>query len=231
LGSSTESTASAQFIANFWGYDGAQFLGTPPRLYNQIALQIARDQGMDQADELARYLAVVNTAMADAGVGSWDTKYFYDFARPVTGIRRGNDDGNPSSIGDPAWEPFGASVINGHAERFTPPFPAYVSGHATFGAAMFEVVRSYYGDATPFTFVSDEYNGTGNDPGKVFGRNEANSRPYVPVRYVTLRQAQEENGISRIYNGVHWSWDNVQGQMMGEKIARYTLDNAFQRMR
>ena len=127
-------------VGIFWGYDGAQFLGTPPRLYNQIALKVAREQGVRSVTEMARYLALINTVQADSGVGAWDSKFFYDYARPVTGVRRGNDDGNASTVGDAAWEPFGASVVNGHAERFTPPFPAYVSGHATFGAATFETI-------------------------------------------------------------------------------------------
>ena len=232
VGSSTGATASNQFIGNYWGYDGAQFLGTPPRLYNQIALKVAREQGVRSVTEMARYLALINTVQADSGVGAWDSKYFYDYARPVTGVRRGNDDGNASTVGDSAWEPFGASVVNGHAERFTPPFPAYVSGHATFGAATFETMRAYFGNNTRFTFVSDEYNGAGIDPGKTFGGpNTVTTRPFVPVRFRTLLEAQQENGRSRVYNGVHWEWDDNEGQAMGVKIARYTLANAFQRIR
>lgn len=236
MGSSTGATARNQFVGNYWGYDGAQFLGTPPRLYNQIAIKVATEQGIRNVSEMARYIALINTVQADAGAGAWDSKYFYDYARPVTGVRRGNDDGNPNTVGDPNWEPFGASVVNGHAERFTPPFPAYVSGHATFGAATFEAMRSYFGNNTRFTFVSDEYNGgigtPAVDPGKTFGGpNTPSTRPLVPVRFRTLRQAQEENGQSRIYNGVHWEWDNTEGQIMGERITRYTLANAFQRVR
>ena len=232
IGSSTGATAANQFVGNYWGYDGAQFLGTPPRLYNQIALKIALENGVRSVSEMARLLAVVNSGMGDAGVGAWDSKYFYDYARPVTGIRAGDADGNASTVGDAAWEPFGASVINGYAERFTPPFPAYVSGHATFGASMFETLRAYFGNNTRFTFVSDEYNGTGIDPGKTFGGpNTVTTRPFVPVRFNTLLQAQKENGRSRVFNGVHWEWDDNEGQAMGEKISRYTLAHAFQRIR
>jgi hypothetical protein len=240
IGSSTGATARNQFVGNFWGYDGAPFLGTPPRLYNQIARQIALDNGINDVSEMSRLLAVVNSGMADSGVGAWDSKYFYDYARPVTGVRRGNDDGNAATVGQADWEPFGASVINGHAERFTPPFPAYVSGHATFGASMFETMRSYFGNNTRFTFTSDEYNGgigrPAQDPGKTFitpgqaNTNTVTTRPLVPVRYRTLLEAQQENGRSRVYNGVHWEWDDNEGQAMGVKISRYTRANAFQRL-
>ncbi len=215
--------AREQFIGNFWGYDGAPLLGTPPRLYNQIAIKIANDKNLRQVDDYARLLALVNTTMADSGIAAWDSKYFYNYWRPVTGVRRGGEAGDPTVVNRPDWKPFGASVVNAAvAEAFTPPFPAYPSGHATFGAALFESLRDLFPNSTAFTFVSDEYNGTGVDP-------KGAPRPYVPVRYRSLLEAQEENGQSRIYNGVHWEWDNTEGQSLGVNIVRFTVNNAFQR--
>lgn len=215
--------AREQFIGNFWGYDGAALLGTPPRLYNQIAVTVANRKGLRLVDEYARLLALVNTTMADSGIAAWDSKYFYNYWRPVTGVRRGGEVGDPTIVNLPDWKPFGASVVNAAvAEAFTPPFPAYPSGHATFGAAMFESLRSLFPNETAFTFVSDEYNGKGVDP-------KGDPRPFVPVRYRSLQEAQDENGQSRIYNGVHWQWDNTEGQNLGVNITRFTLDNAFLR--
>jgi hypothetical protein len=215
--------AREQFIGNFWGYDGAALLGTPPRLYIQIVNKIASDQGLRKVDAYARLLALVSTTMGDSGIAAWDSKYFYNYWRPVTGVQRGGEAGDPTIGNRPDWRPFGASVVNAAvSEAFTPPFPAYPSGHATFGAATFESLRNLYANNTRFTFVSDEYNGTGVDP-------KGAPRPFVPVRYRSLQEAQEENGRSRVFNGVHWEWDDTEGQNLGVNIVRFTVNNAFQR--
>ncbi len=226
VGASTDtdgstSTPFTRFIGNFWGYDGTPLLGTPPRSYNQIAVRVAVQQGIDNPLEMARYLAMINAGLADAGIASWDSKYFYNYWRPVTGIPK--SDGVPQTIEDPDWKPVGISVVNTElAITPTPPFPAYPSGHSTFGSATFEIMREFFGNRTRFTFVSDEYNGEGVDPLGV-------PRPLVPVRFVTLDQAQQSNGISRIYNGVHWQWDNVAGQDLGEIIGAHIVseESAF----
>jgi hypothetical protein len=199
-------------IGIYWGYDGQPGLGVPPRLYNQIARTIIAQRGTDQIDA-ARLLALVNLAQADAGIASWLTKYEYDLWRPVTGIRRGDEDGNPATAGIPDWTPLGAPADNGNGTNFTPPFPAYTSGHAAFGAAAFRAIANFYGtDAIPFTFVSDEYNGlTVDQHGEV--------RPLKPRSFQTLSQAAEENARSRIYLGIHWAFDATAGVAQGNAIA------------
>jgi hypothetical protein len=105
--------------------------------------------------------------------------------------------------------------------EFTPPFPSYPSGHAGFGGAVFEVLRQFYGtDKIPFTFVSDEYNGTTR------GRN-GEVRPVHERSYSSLSEAEEENGQSRIYLGIHWSFDKTEGIEQGRRVARYVMQNAF----
>lgn len=211
-------TEDTRFIGNFWGYDGVPLLGVPPRVYNQIALQLAKTQYADNGLALARILAMVNLALADTAIAAWDSKYFYNYWRPVTGIRR--DDNNPSTATDLTWNPVGVSVVNTSAPiRPTPPFPAYPSGHSAFGASMFEIMRDLIGDDTPFEFVSDEYNGEGIDP------LTGVTRPLIPVLFDTLTEAQEANGNSRIFNGVHWQFDNIEGQAQGVKVARFLLDD------
>jgi hypothetical protein len=212
------SNDDTRFIANYWGYDGVPLIGVPPRVYNQIVAQIA-DEELNDPLEFSRVLALVNVGMADSAIAVWDSKYYYNYWRPVTGIR--TDDGNPDTVTDTSWNPVGVSVVNTEeAIRATPPFPAYPSGHATFGGVTFEILRDMFGDNTSFTFVSDEYNGEGYDP---FFPNIP--RPFVPVRFRTLSEAQEQNGLSRIYNGVHWSFDNMAGQLMGEQIGEYLMEN------
>jgi hypothetical protein len=224
----TKRTPEQTFIGVFWAYDGTPSLCAPPRLYNQITVQIA-DQTKLRPLELARLLALVNVAMADTAMSVWESKYLYDFWRPVTAIREsdpgtgptGAGDGNDATVGDPNFMPLGAPASNLVGPNFTPPFPAYPSGHAGFGGAIFETIRRFYGtDHIGFTFVSDEFNGVTKD-------HNSNVRPYMPRSFSTLSQAEEENGQSRIYLGIHWHFDKTRGIAQGERVADYVFNHAF----
>ncbi len=224
----TERTPDQTFTGIFWSYDGTPSLCAPPRLYNEVAGQVARQRGTSGV-ELARLLALVNICMADAAIAVWESKYHYQLWRPVTGIREsdpgtgptGLGDGNRRTGGDPNFTPLGAQSSNLAGPNFTPPFPSYPSGHAGIGGAMFEALRQFYGtDRITFTFVSDEFNGmtVGND-GQI--------RPYRLRIFSSLSEAEEENGQSRIYLGVHWPFDKVRGIELGHRVADYVFDNAF----
>src|SRR5204863_8420699 len=127
----------ANIHRHFLAYDGTPSLCAPPRLYNQITVQIA-DQRRMSAIQFARLLALANVAMADAAVTIWESKYHYDFWRPILGIREsdpgtgptGLGDGNPDTIGDPSFMPLGAPASNLNGPNFTPPYPGYPSGHS-----------------------------------------------------------------------------------------------------
>src|SRR2546428_292427 len=111
----TTRTPEQSFIGIFWAYDGTPSLCAPPRLYNQIIVHIADQMHLGTAD-LARLLALANTAMADAGMSIWESKYYYDFWRPVGGICEsdlgtgptGLGDGHASTTGDLIFTPQGA---------------------------------------------------------------------------------------------------------------------------
>src|SRR5467141_50789 len=115
----TQRTPEQTFIGIFWAYDGTPSLCAPPRLYNQITVHIADQMHLGAAD-LARLLALANTAMADAGMTIWESKYYYDFWRPVTGIREsdigtgptGAGDGNALTAGNITFTPLGAPASN-----------------------------------------------------------------------------------------------------------------------
>lgn len=224
----TQRSAEQTRTGIFWAYDGTPSLCAPPRLYNQLTVQIALQQHTNAID-LARLLALVNTAMADAGVAAWESKYYYAFWRPIGGVREadvgtgptGAGDGNPDTHGDAAFMPLGAPASNLTGPNFTPPFPAYPSGHATFGGALFETLRLFYGrDNLPFVFISDEFNGSTVD-------NQGHTRPFLPRYFSALSQAEEENGQSRIYLGIHWSFDKTAGISQGRQIADYVYQHAF----
>ncbi len=226
----TGRTVDETLIGIYWGYDGAAELGTPPRLYNQIIRQIAvtRSPGNsttpNSVAQNARLFALVNVALADAGILAWDQKYIHDLWRPVLGIREHDNSMGPGATTggdnisddcDPLWLPLGAPNTNRIGKNFTPPFPAYPSGHATFGAAAFHITRLFYGEGGRYSdntlipdplfedleFVSEEFNGISLD-------NTGAARQRHLRRFPGgLWQMIEENGRSRVYLGVHWVFD------------------------
>lgn len=213
----------------FWAYDGAREIGVPPRLYNQAVREITMKHGTGAGKEElnARLFAMVNMAMADAGIQAWHEKYLYNVWRPVVGIREadagfgptGGGDNNLSTAGDPCWLPYGSPRSNQPGKvSFTPNFPAYPSGHATFGTVAFRVAERVLGLPAGFTFelVSDELNGETVD-----NRDQA-VRPHHK-RSLTIDRAIQENLESRVFLGVHWRFDGERGQEIGEAIADQIL--------
>jgi hypothetical protein len=121
--------------------------------------------------------------------------------------------------------PLGAPASNLTGPNFTPPFPAYPSGHAGFGGALFQVLRRFYErDNIAFRFTSDEFNGVTVD-------REGNVRPLMSRRFESLAEAEQENGQSRIYLGIHWAFDKREGIGQGRRVADLVFDEAFQPVR
>jgi membrane-associated phospholipid phosphatase len=226
-------TADQTIAGTYWAYDGTPSLCAPPRLFNQILLHIAQQQNTTDALQLLRLLTLANVAMADATTVAWEAKYHYNYWRPITAIREadagtgpgGLGDDNPATQGDGEFMPLGAPASNLLGPNFTPPFPAYPSGHATMGGAMFQVLRRFYGtDLIPFTFVSDELNGVTVD-------NHGAVRPVVPRSFSSLSQAEHENGMSRVYLGIHWRFDSDAGIRSGNRVGDYVFDHALRELR
>ncbi len=210
-------------IAFFWANDRN---GTykPPWHLNAITQTIAAREfaGLSPEDRLsenARLFALVNLALADAGIAAWDTKYNTDFDlwRPITAIRNADLDGNPDTVADPTWEPMNFVDPDGSgpmsADPFTPPFPAYISGHATFGAAQAAIMERFFGNSDliqggPLTIGTDD--------------------PYMPGVTRTFSSWDEmarENALSRIYLGVHWQFDAEDGYTTGKSIGDWVFNN------
>lgn len=207
-------------IGLFWAYDGVRNIGVPPRLYNQVIRAIAKKKGTSETEN-AKLFAMVNVAMADAGIQAWYEKYKYNIWRPVVGIREadagwgptGLGDGNSATKGDPYWMPLGAPPTNQPAKgAVTPPFPAYPSGHATFGTAALRIASRalQLPDDFEFPFVSDELDGVAVGATGVRAKHE---------RKLSIASAIEENVFSRVYLGVHWRFDALEGKKNGELIA------------
>jgi len=220
-------SADQTTVGIFWGYDGARNIGVPPRLYNQVVRAMAEAAAavpgtLPAGDaQYAVLFAAVNAGMADAGIAAWRSKYMYNIWRPVVGVREadagwgpsGRGDGNARTEGDPYWVPLGAPQTNvPPREGITPGFPAYPSGHATFGTAAVRIAQKILNlrDDFSFTFVSDELNGESTGAQGVRMRHQ---RPLTPAKAIT------ENLESRVWLGVHWRFDGEEGARIGEQIA------------
>lgn len=200
---STMRTEDEAEIAIFWE-DGPWGI-TPPGHFLLIAVQVLQDRGFDFLD-LARAFALLGMTQGDAAINSWNSKYQYDVLRPETAIRyRADQFGNSALSQEQGWK----SYIP------TPNFPAYTSGHSTFGAAGSELTALLIGtDKVNFGHQSPDLNGFPQLDGR---------RRY----WTSLSQAAEENGMSRLYGGVHWDIDHTAGMTAGRAIARQAFSNWF----
>lgn len=183
-------TAEQTQVARFWA--AGPGTATPPGYWNRAAQAVARERSLSPS-ETARLFALLNAALADAGICCWECKYRHALWRPVTAIREADRDDNPDTAPDPAWEPL----------LETPPFPAYSSGHSSFSAAAAAVLADFLGtDAVALELDADDL-------------------PGVTRRFTSLRAAAEEAGRSRIYGGIHYEFDNRAGLSTGKAIGEY----------
>ena len=190
-------TADQTLIALFWA-DGAG-TETPPGHWNSIAQVVAGMSG-NTLEQDARLFALLNLAMADAGICAWDAKYSYMFWRPITAVRNADDDGNPATASDPAWQ----SLIA------TPPFPEYVSGHSAFsGAAATILARFFASDEVTFSIGSDFV-------------------PGVVWQFTSFSAAARQAAESRVYGGIHFRSASEDGLVGGIGIGTWVADYFLQ---
>ena len=182
-------TAEQTEIAYFW-VDGPG-TASPPGHWNRIAQSISAAQGFT-TEQNARLFALLNLAMADAGIASWEAKVFFDTWRPMLAINTADTDGNMNTILDAEWTP----LIP------TPSFGAYTSGHSAFSMAGATILTEIFGDNYAFTTTAES-------PFLAPGTERSFSSFY---------DAAEEAGMSRIYGGIHFMSANVNGLDSGRAI-------------
>lgn len=192
LGSAGSTIRNADQTATAYFWAGGPGTATPPGQWNLISRTVAQQQDLSTTDA-SRLYALMNMALADAAILCWDAKYFYDYWRPITAIRSGDVDGNAGTPGDPTWTPLLA----------TPSFPAYTSGHSTFSAAASTVLAAFFGtDMISFTVPSEHPN--------------AGARTFR-----SFTAAANEAGMSRIYGGIHFGFDNKAGLASGRALGNF----------
>jgi PAP2 superfamily len=181
-------TAKESETAQFW-YDAAT------KEWNLAAQKGLTDVCADE-HRAARVLALMNIALNDAIITSFETKFAFNFWRPITAIRAGETDGNPNTAGDPTWEPF----------CVTPPFPEYNSTHAATGAAAAEALKLELGDSHGFKVDSPTLQG--------LSRN-----------YKKFSDAANEEAVSRIFCGIHFRQAMDEGLAQGRRVAGHVHNN------
>lgn len=203
-----------------------EFYKPPGQLYD-ITQIVAKQEGVEQnLLDTARLFALVGIGMADAAIVSWYVKYLFPnennpnnlirLWRPESAIREAATDNNPGTIPDINWQPLSAMR---DGTRFSPPFPAYISGHATFGAAHAAMMRQFFGrDAIAFSATTEDPNASRDQNGNTLPRN-----------FTSFTKAAKENGRSRVYLGVHYQWDADGGFESGTKVAEFAFNNILRR--
>lgn len=178
---------------------GLFFTENMPSMMNKVARIMAVHEDLD-GWETARLFALSHMTVADALISTFDGIYFYKFWRPVTAIQEGELDGNDDTAGDAGWSPVTSA-------RPTPPLPSYPSSYAAAGSAGAEVFKMFFKkDSKSFTIGSYTLPGTERS-------------------FTSFSQFAMEMAVSRIYAGHNFRNDNISGEKMGIKVAKYVFDN------
>jgi len=195
-------TAEQTEIARFW-------VESSPLAWNRLARSLA-DHGLDLWHS-ARLFALLNTAMTDGYIGTFQEKYDYNFWRPVTAIHRAAEDRNPRTVPDPTWAPLVT----------TPPIPDHDSGHSVEGGVAATVMQRVFGtdkltfEVCSLTLPSGQ---TCDDPSP------------VTRTFNRLSDAAAENGESRVLVGFHFRHAVVDGIAHGRKIGNWAVHHFMQPM-
>ncbi|MFC9701708.1 vanadium-dependent haloperoxidase [Streptomyces sp. NPDC056943] len=201
-------TDEQKAIAEFWLNDDV----TPPGAQQMWGRYVSARDGYG-VDEDAQLFFGLNMAECDAAIGSWAVKLDYDFARPSTLIpydRRGQQ---IHSWGGPGQGTVAMDGVDWQAYVAVPPFPATVSGHSTFSGAAAEFLCRFTGSDSFGDSYRFKAGASTVEPGLT-------PRTDVVLHWPTFSEAAQQAGISRVYGGMHWSFDNEPGIEMGHRIGK-----------
>jgi hypothetical protein len=195
VGALTSATRTAEQaeIGYFWADSG-------PLLW-QNALRYISGTYLHDTGDSARMFALADAALADAQIACWDSKYYYNFWRPITAIRLGEQDGNPATVVDPDWQP----LIN------TPNFPEYPSGHADVSGAVSHMLRLFFG-SDELTFQMTTTNPLALEKTRTFTR---------------FSQAEQEVINARVYVGIHYRNSDTTARAQGRRVSNWVFKHYF----
>jgi hypothetical protein len=189
--------------AIFWNDHGSA-------LWNRIFRTLATSQGLDIVDN-ARLFAIGNLAGADGVIGCWNDKYYWQFWRPITAIREADTDGNPATEADPTWWPLFhiTTPVCNPPLLVTPPFPDHPSAHTSGSGAIVYALQNFFGtDKIAFSAFSD--------------------KSCTTRSFERLSDVIEELIDARVWAGIHFRTADMQGAVLGRKVAHYLKQHYFQ---
>lgn len=180
-------TQEEREIGAWWSDDPSEVYSPPGHSYNlgTVAIRAAKPNLTKAAETYAR----IGMATADAFINCWKAKYTYFSERPSTYVRDNMD----------------GSFIQYWPE---PPFPAFISGHATQGAATAIVLTDIYGE--PFAFTDDTHANR--------ERDTAQKVDFKARKFNSFWETAEESAYSRFLGGIHTRQDNIQGLAVGRQV-------------
>lgn len=153
----------------------------------------------------------------DAFIASWDSKMFYDYARPYALVHEyynkqkikawGGEGKGIIEMDGKDWRPYSPEIF------LCPPFPSYVSGHSTISGGCAEALKIWTG-SDEFGSKSELVAGALTEPD--------NLGDTVILEFPTFTETAEMAGLSRVLGGYHIQADNVAGLELGRNVAKET---------
>jgi membrane-associated phospholipid phosphatase len=178
--------------------------------HNRLARDLVTGDRLDLR-RAARLFALLNMGIFDGYVSVFDSKFFYNHWRPYTAIHRADKDGNPATALDAQWD---------NLHRHTYAFPSYPSAHGTVCSAAMTVMADTFGERRKFTMETRAVDKAGPMSGKI--------KMDPPTRsFSTFAEAARECALSRVYLGIHFRYDSLAGNELGNRIGRYALDKSL----
>jgi hypothetical protein len=196
IGSLTSATRMADQtqVARLWAN-----VNTPTNfllVWNNVARTVSEARNLTTVEK-ARLFALTNIALHDALQTTFASKFQHGMWRPVTAIRRADEDGNAATTADPSW----TSLIA------TPPYPSYAGNMAAIGTSQATILALFFGrDDIAFQHT---WAGAGG----------------ATRSYAGFNAMADEQERARVYGGIHFTFDNVAGQSVGRNVANYVFSN------
>lgn len=228
-----------KLIAEFWeDPTGTPF---PPGTWMLFGQKVAEKENPELDNDIPLFFNLGN-AVFDAGVATWDAKYFYNYVRPVRAIKElgllgliGEDPDEDGIYTTFAWGGPGLGTIEIPVTDFqtyqspgqdpSPPFPEYTSGHSAFSAAAAEVLKLHTG-SDDFVLGDGTFGLTVTFPPES-SRFEPGFTPMtetIDLTWLTFTKAANEAGISRLYGGIHFEDGDLNGRALGRRVGEQVFD-------
>jgi hypothetical protein len=188
--SSGRRTPDQTVLARFWA-------NSPTYVWNPVAISLSVQRQMSLV-ETARVLAMMNVAMADAGIAVWHGKLSRNFWRPITAVQLAETDGNAATAADPDWVP----LIP------TPPYPDYPSGIVGVASAAATVLASVFGSTVALAI-------------------ESSTAPGVTRSFADFGAAVDEIVDARVFGGIHFRFADTDARQLGTSVGNYVVANSF----